>query len=230
MMTRYGGFSGSSQSVKAVKSVALPVWSKRKCTASLPNVDDSILCAGGEAGKDACTGDAGSPLTIQNSSGEDFLIGIVSAGYGCGQEGMPRFYARTASLMEFVKAYTLGTKWSSSVPVKAPIIGTSAPVAIEDRSASSTSLILSELSPASQNKVLSFLIGTEDRSNILDRELKTRLSGDLSSITLSSSGGLSVVTQIIEKHNALVLNRRWDRFGTAAAAGEGSSVATSCGV
>lgn len=232
-MTGYGGLSGSSQSVKAVKSVALPVWSKRKCTASLPNVDDSILCAGGDAGKDACTGDADSSLTIQSSSGEDFLIGIVSAGYGCGQEGVPGFYARTASLMKFVKAYTIGTKWSSSIPAKAPIIGTNtttAPAAIEDQSASSTSLILSKLSPVSQSKVLSFLIGTEDRSNILDKELKTRLSGDLSSITLISSEDLSAVTQVIEKHNALALNRRWDRFGTADAAGEGSSVATSCGV
>lgn len=233
-MTGYGGgLSGSSQTVK---SIALPVWSKRKCMAEIPNVDDSILCAGGEASEDACTGDAGSPLTIQSSStGGDLLIGIVSAGYGCGQEGVPGFYTRTASLTEFIKGYTLGTKWSSSVPVKAPAIGvTVAPAVVnEDRSASIGSLELSELSPVSQNKVLSFLIGSEDRSNILDKELKTWLSGDSSSITLSSSEDLSAVTQIVEKHNALALNWRSDRFGTAAAAatGEWSSAAGApCGI
>lgn len=99
-------------------SVGVPVWSMHSCEATLPNVDGSILCAGGEAGQDACAGDAGSPLTIQDRDGKEQLIGIVSAGYGCGRPGVPGLYTRVASVRDFVRANTVATKVSS--PTNSP--------------------------------------------------------------------------------------------------------------
>lgn len=104
----------------ASSAVTVPVWPKRTCEAMLPSVDDSVLCAGGEAGVDACTGDAGSPLTIRSpEDGKDVLIGLVNAGYGCGQPGLPGIYTRIASLAALIRPRAIGVKWQRT-SVSAP--------------------------------------------------------------------------------------------------------------
>ena len=48
------------------------------------------LCAGGEEGKDACSGDGGGPLVCPVAHGERMaLAGLVSWGVGCGKAGVP---------------------------------------------------------------------------------------------------------------------------------------------
>jgi len=62
---------------------------------------DSFLCAGGDAGKDTCKGDGGSPLVcpVQNQdygANNDITyeqVGIVAWGIGCGEQGIPGVYA-----------------------------------------------------------------------------------------------------------------------------------------
>ena len=44
-------------------------------------------------GKDACQGDSGGPL-ICALHGEAVLVGVVSHGSGCGEEGKPGIYAK----------------------------------------------------------------------------------------------------------------------------------------
>jgi trypsin len=58
-----------------------------------------MFCAGvNGGGKDACQGDSGGPLVIDN-----VLAGIVSWGYGCGDESYPGVYSNVSVLSEFIK-------------------------------------------------------------------------------------------------------------------------------
>merc|ERR1711874_105968 len=56
-------------------------------------LDASEICAGGEIGKDACTGDGGSPLVCQAQSGRWTVVGLVTWGVGCASE-TPGVYVR----------------------------------------------------------------------------------------------------------------------------------------
>ncbi len=56
---------------------------------------DSILCAAGANGEQACDGDSGGPLvTYGDQKGVPTLIGVVSAGKACGTTGKPSRYVR----------------------------------------------------------------------------------------------------------------------------------------
>merc|ERR1719151_377096 len=46
-----------------------------------------MMCAG-SSGKDSCQGDSGGPFTVKSSStSQHDLAGVVSWGYGCGDDG-----------------------------------------------------------------------------------------------------------------------------------------------
>jgi len=56
-------------------------------------LDKSFVCAGGDYGKDACTGDAGGPLSCPAYDGRQVLTGLVSWGIGCGEKNVPGVYS-----------------------------------------------------------------------------------------------------------------------------------------
>jgi len=95
------GASGEYQVV--LKEVDLPVVDTNKCQDSLREtrlgkkfkLHDSFLCAGGEAGKDTCKGDGGSPLVCPSKYSPDSYVqaGVVAWGIGCGENGTPGVYA-----------------------------------------------------------------------------------------------------------------------------------------
>lgn len=60
----------------------------------------SFVCAGGEAGKDACTGDGGSPLVCSIGTNW-FVIGLVAWGIGCGQANVPGVYVNVVSKFSY---------------------------------------------------------------------------------------------------------------------------------
>ncbi|KAH8359420.1 hypothetical protein KR093_006548 [Drosophila rubida] len=62
----------------------------------------SFICAGGEAGKDACTGDGGSPLVCTNN-GVWYVVGLVAWGIGCGQANVPGVYVNVATYLPWVQ-------------------------------------------------------------------------------------------------------------------------------
>lgn len=76
-----------------LKRVELPVIPHEKCEKLFRstrlgkrfNLHESFICAGGEKGKDTCTGDGGSPLVcpIPNTIDRYYQAGIVAWGVGC---------------------------------------------------------------------------------------------------------------------------------------------------
>ncbi|KAJ3667049.1 hypothetical protein Zmor_002458 [Zophobas morio] len=95
-----------------LRKVELLVVERRKCQRDFRRtwlgwdfeLHRSFMCAGGQAGKDACTGDGGVPLVcpIPNQKNRYQVVGLVSWGIGCGIEGVPGAYADVAYLRNWV--------------------------------------------------------------------------------------------------------------------------------
>merc|ERR1712142_347486 len=63
----------------------------------------SEICAGAEVGKDACTGDGGSPLVCQAKSGRWTVMGLVTWGVGCASD-VPGVYARVSHFRNWINS------------------------------------------------------------------------------------------------------------------------------
>ena len=95
------GAEGNFQNV--LKLIELPVVDNYQCQNQLRQtrlgskfiLDDSLMCAGGEKGKDTCQGDGGSPLACRSKTDPNRyeVVGLVAFGIGCGENGIPGVYA-----------------------------------------------------------------------------------------------------------------------------------------
>ena len=108
-------FTGNFQFIQ--HKVDLPLVDDRRCNSALKlalnrkrpgtgdrfQLDASEICAGGEVGKDACTGDGGSPLVCQGKSGRWTVVGLVTWGVGCASE-TPGVYARISHFRNWINA------------------------------------------------------------------------------------------------------------------------------
>ncbi|XP_043238887.1 phenoloxidase-activating factor 2-like [Amphibalanus amphitrite] len=102
--------SGGIQTV--LKSISLPVVDDYRCEAALRRtrlgdgffLHESFMCAGGRAGRDACTGDGGSALACEDplQPGRYVQAGIVSWGIGCGTPGLPGVYADVRHFTQWI--------------------------------------------------------------------------------------------------------------------------------
>jgi trypsin len=84
-----------------LRSVTVQIVSEEACKRAYESdkITNRMFCAGvNGGGKDACQGDSGGPLVIDN-----VLAGIVSWGYGCGDESYPGVYSNVSVLSEFIK-------------------------------------------------------------------------------------------------------------------------------
>ncbi|KAG8175433.1 hypothetical protein JTE90_019131 [Oedothorax gibbosus] len=101
------GPDGTYQNV--LKEVDVPVVSRALCNTYLRSTNlgpdfvlhNGFLCAGGEVGKDACTGDGGSPLVCQ-SGDQWYVVGLVSWGLGCGKPGVPGVYVNVLYYADWI--------------------------------------------------------------------------------------------------------------------------------
>lgn len=61
-------------------------WSECEDQYSFMNISlrETQICAGGEKGKDSCSGDSGGPLMFFGENNSWYAAGIVSFGIGCG--------------------------------------------------------------------------------------------------------------------------------------------------
>lgn len=62
------------------------------------------MCAGGETGKDACTGDGGAPL-VCFVRGQWYVAGIVAWGVNCAQN-IPGVYMNVTSYIPWIQNIT----------------------------------------------------------------------------------------------------------------------------
>jgi len=99
------------------RKVSLPLVPSHSCNSALKRalnnqrrgvgdrfqLDSSEICAGGEVGKDACTGDGGSPLVCQAQSGRWTVVGLVSWGIGCASD-LPGVYVDIAHYRNWINA------------------------------------------------------------------------------------------------------------------------------
>jgi len=95
--------------------VDLPLVENNECEGKLKNaleaqragsgrrfkLSTSEICAGGQIGKDACTGDGGSPLVCQAQSGRWTVVGLVTWGVGCASD-VPGVYARMSHFTNWI--------------------------------------------------------------------------------------------------------------------------------
>ncbi|GAB1866039.1 Peroxisomal membrane protein PEX16 [Camponotus japonicus] len=101
------GPNGMYQNI--LKEVDVPVLSHDACQTALRKtalseffvLDSNSMCAGGEAGKDACTGDGGSPLVCSNN-GRFEVIGLVIWGIGCANAGVPGVYTDVYNFLPWI--------------------------------------------------------------------------------------------------------------------------------
>ncbi|KAJ3647402.1 hypothetical protein Zmor_019281 [Zophobas morio] len=90
--------------------LVVPVVPLAQCVAGLRKafrtdeitLQESQICAGGEKGKDTCTGDSGGPLMYRGIRW--YIAGIVSYGSNnpCGQEGTPSVYVKVSKYIPWI--------------------------------------------------------------------------------------------------------------------------------
>nr|CAI5819317.1 unnamed protein product [Callosobruchus analis] len=107
------GLKGKYQAI--LKKIQLPTVEFQQCEEKLRKtrlgrffkLDKSFMCAGGEHGRDACTGDGGSPLACPDPlhPGRYIQAGIVSWGIDCGQPEVPGVYANVAKFRTWIDSH-----------------------------------------------------------------------------------------------------------------------------
>ncbi|XP_053977544.1 phenoloxidase-activating factor 2-like [Hylaeus volcanicus] len=103
------GTNGKYQST--MKEVDVPLVDEATCETALRQTrlgqyfslsKSSFLCAGGEAGKDACTGDGGSPLVCQTGNAQWQVVGMVAWGIGCATNNVPGVYVNVYNYIPWI--------------------------------------------------------------------------------------------------------------------------------
>lgn len=108
----WGDTSGNGKYSSGLRSAEVKMMKDSACARAYPTgpygLSDgafesrSMVCAGLAAGgRDACQGDSGGPLVAGGR-----VVGLVSWGAGCGEEGRPGVYTRVSAMTELVRAHS----------------------------------------------------------------------------------------------------------------------------
>ena len=100
-----------------LESKGLVVMTNKECNSNKygfasegRQITQEMLCASSKDSRDSCQGDSGGPLVVQRDNKENKenyeLVGVVSWGWGCGQERFPDIYGRVTSVMDWISDIT----------------------------------------------------------------------------------------------------------------------------
>ncbi|XP_044592573.1 phenoloxidase-activating factor 2-like [Cotesia glomerata] len=93
-----------------MKEVDVPIVDNNECEARLQTTrlshnfkldKKSLICAGGEPGKDSCSGDGGAPLVCERTNGQWEVVGLVAGGVSCGQP-IPGLYVNVKNYIPWI--------------------------------------------------------------------------------------------------------------------------------
>jgi secreted trypsin-like serine protease len=104
----WGYTSADEVPSKELVRLNVPVLTRAQCDAAYPGIISvTEMCAGGKKNKDACSGDSGGPLILEQSTG-DVLVGVVSWGQACGtkDKAKPGVYSRVSYVKNWIQDIT----------------------------------------------------------------------------------------------------------------------------
>uniref|UniRef100_A0A8B9PX85 Serine protease 55 n=1 Tax=Apteryx owenii TaxID=8824 RepID=A0A8B9PX85_APTOW len=102
------GWGTTLAASQVLQKVEMKLISREQCLEWIPQLADSMLCAGlEEGGKDACQGDSGGALVCTyGNTMKWFAVGIVSWGEGCGEKQSPGIYTDVYSYLDWIQVET----------------------------------------------------------------------------------------------------------------------------
>ncbi|WP_314176341.1 S1 family peptidase [Streptomyces winkii] len=104
----WGDSSGSGDYAPQLRAADVDMLNDSACSRAYPSGSEgafdkaSMVCAGvEEGGRDACQGDSGGPLVAHGR-----VVGLVSWGAGCGEQGRPGVYTRVSAVEALVREHS----------------------------------------------------------------------------------------------------------------------------
>lgn len=104
----WGDTSGSGDYEPRLRVADVEMLKDSACARAYPRGSEgafdekSMVCAGvAEGGRDACQGDSGGPLVAYGK-----VVGLVSWGAGCGEEGRPGVYTRISAMAGLIRKHS----------------------------------------------------------------------------------------------------------------------------
>ncbi|XP_019136156.2 coagulation factor IX-like isoform X1 [Corvus cornix cornix] len=104
MVSGWGATHDRGSTLRFLMKVRLPIVGLERCQQAMDRLlTDSMFCAGhSTATADACKGDSGGPFTVSHRN-TWFLLGIVSWGEGCAEQGKYGVYTRVSNYIPWIK-------------------------------------------------------------------------------------------------------------------------------
>ncbi|XP_072024525.1 ovochymase-like [Amphiura filiformis] len=100
---REGDFAPSSRDLKRVR---LSIVDQQECLDAHNYLVTSNMFCAAATNRDACSGDSGGPLAMQDSDSRWYLVGLVSWGIGCANPRYPGVYSRVQRFRQWID-YTI---------------------------------------------------------------------------------------------------------------------------
>ncbi|NXE97651.1 FAXD protein, partial [Menura novaehollandiae] len=104
MVSGWGATHEKGSTLRFLMKVRLPIVGLERCQRAMDRLlTDGMFCAGhSTATADACKGDSGGPFTVSHRN-TWFLLGIVSWGEGCAEQGKYGVYTRVSNYIPWIK-------------------------------------------------------------------------------------------------------------------------------
>lgn len=106
--------SSGQTGTNILRTAMVPIISRSKCIEwhERKQIDidlyPEMMCAGHADGhQDACLGDSGGPLIILQNN-RYYLVGITSAGFGCGVDNQPGIYLNVQKVLGWLQSVVQG--------------------------------------------------------------------------------------------------------------------------